>query len=102
MRTIDQAEFNATLEAVLCETFEFFAMPYYLEVLSNEKDFVGRVYELPEGIFNMSCVMELVNGVYAFLRPDVKTTCYAYDSLDEAKAHAAQLLEESLKRFQIA
>lgn len=98
---ISKEQFNETFSEVLSEVFEFYGRPFYLEVLSNERDFVGCLRELHEDCSNMSEVMEFKDGRYAFQSPDVKTTYFAYDTIADARRHAAHLLNESLQRFSI-
>lgn len=101
MREITQEQFNETISSVLCEVFEFFGQPYYLEVLTNERDFVGRLHECPDHLLNMSDVMQLKDGRYAFQSTDRKPTYFAYDSIADARQHASLLLDESLERLSI-
>jgi hypothetical protein len=107
MKTITEAEFTATFDDVMCEVFELFtAQRLYLEVLTNEKDYVGCVREFKVGeLHNLSYVFayDTMTKKYAFQKhidDGVATeTFYRYDDLAEAKAHAATLLNVELANY---
>jgi hypothetical protein len=119
MKTITEAEYTATFDDVLAEVFELVVgQSAYLEVLSNETDYVGSLIEYKnQGFHNATCVFELIDTgdhhdtgetrkKYAYqLAVDqgrATQTFFAYESLGEAKRHAMQLLTSELATYEEA
>jgi hypothetical protein len=119
MKTITEAEYTATFDDVLSEVFELVVgQSAYLEVLSNETDYVGSLITYSnQGFHNATCVFELIDTgdhhdtgetrkKYAYqLAVDqgrATQAFFAYTSLGEAKRHAMQLLTSELATYEEA
>jgi hypothetical protein len=119
MKTITEAEYTATFDDVLAEVFELVVgQSAYLEVLSNETDYVGSLITYSnQGFHNATCVFELIDTgdhhdtgetrkKYAYQlaveQGRATQTFFAYESLGEAKRHAMQLLTKELATYEEA
>jgi hypothetical protein len=109
MKIITEAELTSAIEDCLCEVFELVVgQRAYLEVLTNETDYVGTLieYETDLGFHNATNVfdLDLETRKYAFERAvtagDAKQSFFAYDSLSDAKAHATALLFAKLDGYE--
>lgn len=109
MEIITKAKFEETISCVLREEFEVIGLhSFYLEVLSNEKQFVSKLIQWPveADVHNASELFAHNEGKYEFIRLVEKgiatKTYYLYDDLNEAHKHALMLLRGEKLRFDVA
>ncbi len=101
MKIITETEFNAAIDAELCETFELVVgQTAYLEVLRGEKHYVGILRDYKVGEFYNASALFAHDGEYAFVKAEqsgeITLTFFEYESLGDAKRHAMQLLTKAL------
>lgn len=101
MQEITLEEFEAAISDSLCECFEmFFDQKYYFEVLEGTHSFVGRLDDCTTCDYhNASCYFYYDGTQYACQRDRslIKSTYYRYDTLDEAREHAVELLKTVIR-----